>query len=72
VDGYLMYREPGGLVQYSSDVGVSQYFRRHIARMLGCPDDWDYALFPQWENIRATQETFPCSPVRSQPLTEPA
>lgn len=71
-DGYLMYREPGGLVQYSPDAGVSQYFRRHIARMLGRPDDWDYALFPQWENIRATQDVFPWSPVRPLPLTEPS
>lgn len=71
-DGYLMYREPGGLVQYSPDEGVSQYFRRHIARMLGRPDDWDYALFPQWENIRATLDAFPRSPVQPHSLTEPA
>ena len=67
-----MYREPGGLVQYSPDEGVSQYFRRHIARMLGRPDDWDYALFPQWENIRATLDAFPRSSVPPLPLTEPA
>ena len=71
-DGYLMYREPGGLVQYSPDAGVSQYFRRHVARMLGRPDDWDYAVFPQWENVRATQDAFPHSAGRSLPLTEPA
>ena len=71
-DGYLMYREPGGLVQYSPDAGISQYFRRHIARMLGRPDEWDYALFPQWDNVRATQDTFPSPPVRSLPLPEPA
>src|SRR4051794_24043417 len=67
-DGYLMYREPGGMVQYSPDAGVSQYFRRHIARMLGHPDDGDYALFPQWANVRATQDSFPRSPVRPLPL----
>ena len=71
-DGYLMYREPGGLVQYSPDAGVSQYFRRHIAWMLGRSDEWDYALFPQWEHIRATQDSFPSSSVRPLPFTEPA
>jgi diadenosine tetraphosphate (Ap4A) HIT family hydrolase len=71
-DGYLMYREPGGSVQYSPDAGISQYFRRHIARALGRPDDWDYALFPHWENIRATQAAF--SPALTPPLPriEPA
>jgi hypothetical protein len=66
-----MYREPGGPVQYSPDAGISQYFRRHIARMLGRPDDWDYALFPHWDNIRTTQNDFSATgpPV---PLTEPA
>ncbi|GIF01643.1 HIT domain-containing protein [Paractinoplanes rishiriensis] len=71
-DGYLMYREPGGLVQYASDAGISQYFRRHIARVLGRPDEWDYALFPQWDNVRATQDAFPRSPHQPLPLTEPA
>jgi diadenosine tetraphosphate (Ap4A) HIT family hydrolase len=71
-DGYLMYREPGGLVQYSSDAGVSQFFRRHIARMLGRPDDWDYALFPQRENIQATQDTFRAHQSDLSPLPEPA
>jgi hypothetical protein len=54
-DGYLMYREPGGPIFYAPDVGVSQYFRRHIARVLGCPDEWDYAVFPRWRNVRDTQ-----------------
>ncbi|MBU2665981.1 hypothetical protein KOI35_20935 [Actinoplanes bogorensis] len=71
-DGYLMYREPGGLVQYSPDAAVSQYFRRHIARMLGRPDEWDYALFPQWQNVRATQDDFWRTPAQPLPLNEPA
>ena len=54
-DGYLMYQEPGGPVCYARDVGVSQYFRRQIARVLGVAEDWDYALFPHWENVRTTQ-----------------
>ncbi|MDY7089691.1 MAG: HIT domain-containing protein, partial [Actinomycetota bacterium] len=71
-DGYLMYREPGGPVQYSPDAGRSQYFRRHIARMLGRPDEWDYALFPHWENVRATHDRFSQPLVRSLPLNESA
>lgn len=55
-NGYLMYREPGGPVCCSADIGVPQYFRRHIAAALGCYDEWDYALFPRWETVRATQE----------------
>ncbi|SNT33148.1 hypothetical protein SAMN05421812_104541 [Asanoa hainanensis] len=54
--GYLMYREPDGMVCYAPDAGISQFFRRHIAKMLGRPDEWDYALFPDWANLRATQE----------------
>jgi hypothetical protein len=54
LDGYLMYREPGGPVCYSRDLGISQFFRRHIASVRGTPDDWDYALFPHFANIRAT------------------
>jgi hypothetical protein len=56
LDGYLMYREPDGVLCYSGDVGVSQYFRRYIAGALGRPDEWDYAVFPEWENVRMTQE----------------
>jgi diadenosine tetraphosphate (Ap4A) HIT family hydrolase len=71
-DGYLMFREPGGVVHYSPDAGLSQYFRRHIARMLGRPDEWDYALYPQWENIRATQDDFSLLPSQSTSLNESA
>jgi diadenosine tetraphosphate (Ap4A) HIT family hydrolase len=69
LDGYLMYREPGGLVSRCSDVGVSQYFRRHIAAVRGYPDEWDYALFPRWEHVRATQEALTSvnMPFLSQP-----
>jgi len=56
--GYLMYREPGGVVCCAPDAGVSQFFRRHIAATLGCPDEWDYAVFPRWDNLRATQDAF--------------
>jgi diadenosine tetraphosphate (Ap4A) HIT family hydrolase len=65
VDGYLMYREPGGPVCYSRDLGVSQYFRRHIASVRGVPDDWDYALFPHFDNIRTTIDDLAGSPADS-------
>jgi hypothetical protein len=40
------------------DIGVSQYFRRVIAKQLGRPSEWDYAVFPRWENVRATIALF--------------
>ena len=52
--GYLMYQEPSGAVCCSRDLGVSQYFRRQIARTLGRPEEWDYAVFPNWPNVRQT------------------
>lgn len=52
--GYLLHQEPGGSACLAADIGMSQYFRRHIAEAVGEPDDWDYALFPRWENIRST------------------
>jgi diadenosine tetraphosphate (Ap4A) HIT family hydrolase len=56
--GYLMYQEPGGSVHYAADPGISQYFRRHIAAVLGEADAWDYAAVPRWDNVRATQLRF--------------
>jgi diadenosine tetraphosphate (Ap4A) HIT family hydrolase len=54
-EGYLMYREPGGPVHYARDVGMPQFFRRHISARLSEPDAWDYAVFPRWQNVLATQ-----------------
>lgn len=71
-DGYLMYREPGGLIHYAPDAGISQYFRRHIARVLGQPDEWDYALFPRWPNVRLTLERLSESAVPDIPAAEDA
>lgn len=61
-DGYLLYQEPGGNVRYAPDPGISQFFRRHIARRLGTPDEWDYALFPHFGRIRATIDGLDSSP----------
>ena len=63
--GYLMYQEPGGAVYYAADPGISQYFRRHIAAALGEDDEWDYAVVPRWDNVRATQLKF--AEIRDRP-----
>jgi diadenosine tetraphosphate (Ap4A) HIT family hydrolase len=64
LDGYLMYQEADGPVQYAADLGLSQFFRRHIATVLGAADDWDYAVFPNWDNIRQTVHDLTSSPIR--------
>lgn len=33
-----------------------QFFRRQLARIIGRPDEWDYAVFPFFENIRQTYQ----------------
>ncbi|MGI5246732.1 hypothetical protein [Dactylosporangium sp. CA-139066] len=63
-DGYLMYREPQGPVCYAADLGISQYFRRHVAAVLGAADDWDYALFPNWDNMRHTVQELTSTPAK--------
>jgi diadenosine tetraphosphate (Ap4A) HIT family hydrolase len=42
------------VVRAMPDIGLPQYFRRVIAKQLGRPSEWDYAVFPRWENVRAT------------------
>jgi diadenosine tetraphosphate (Ap4A) HIT family hydrolase len=56
-NGYLYLHEPGRRESYSADPGVSQYFRRKIADRMGHPDEWDYLVFPHWENVRRTIQT---------------
>ncbi|GAA3395152.1 hypothetical protein [Cryptosporangium minutisporangium] len=71
-EGYLLYQEPGGAVCLASDPGVSQFFRRRIAHVLGRPQEWDYAVCPGWENLRKTHEGLqsePCGTPRSSPPT---
>jgi diadenosine tetraphosphate (Ap4A) HIT family hydrolase len=52
--GYLFLQEPMTKPIYGPDPGVSQFFRRHIARALGMDDAWDYLLFPRMENVSET------------------
>lgn len=53
-DNYLFLREPGGTPKYFADPGVSQFFRRIIAGRLGIADQWDWLMFPELDNVRAT------------------
>ena len=59
-DGYLLYQEPDGAAFLAPDPGVSQFFRRRIAHVLGRPHEWDYAVCPGWENVRMTHELLRC------------
>ena len=52
--GYLFLKEPKAVPIYGPDPGISQFFRRHIARNLGMADAWDYLLFPRMENVSKT------------------
>jgi diadenosine tetraphosphate (Ap4A) HIT family hydrolase len=56
--GYLFLQEPAADPIYTEDPGISQFFRRQIAGQVGEPDDWDYLLFPRWENVRETISRF--------------
>jgi diadenosine tetraphosphate (Ap4A) HIT family hydrolase len=52
--GYLFLHEPMMHPVYGHDPGMSQFFRRKIATMLGIADEWDYLLFPRLENVSQT------------------
>lgn len=56
-DGYLLAVEKSQIL-LGRDPRQSQFLRRHIFGSLGRPDEWDYAAFPQWEDVRATQALF--------------
>lgn len=53
-DGYLLLREPGQEALVAADPGTSQFFRRGIAASLGVPEQWDYLMYPHYDNVRAT------------------
>jgi hypothetical protein len=36
----------------------SQYFRKLIARAAGVPSQWDYKIWPNYENVRRTHGRF--------------
>jgi len=51
---YLLFGQPGGPCWVATDLGVSQYFRRHIARVLDLDEEWDYAAAPRYDVVRST------------------
>lgn len=54
---YLFFENQRGHMYVGEAENVpSQYLRRLIAKELGIPDQWDYALFPNYELIAATIE----------------
>jgi hypothetical protein len=55
---YLMVQDPDGPLISFEDRPSSQFFRQIIARHLGMPERWDYALFPFFETVRRTYEDF--------------
>lgn len=55
---YLMVQESGSACLVTNDQNQSQYFRRHIAKRLNRPDEWDYAACPNYDNVRKTISAF--------------
>lgn len=57
--GYVWVRDPAGREFVGSGRRVpSQAGRRAVAQRLGVPDQWDWAMFPQLANMRATITRF--------------
>lgn len=57
-DRYVLVVESNGSCRIGGDPGVSQFFRRQVAELLGHPDEWDYAAFPNFENVQRTIDAF--------------
>jgi ATP adenylyltransferase len=57
-DPYLMLQDPGGPLVSFADRPSPQFFRQVIARSLGMPECWDYALYPFFDNIERTYKDF--------------
>lgn len=53
---YLLAQNGDGPVQVGTGDGLSQYFRREVARQLNRPDEWDYGAFPMEPAMRETLE----------------
>lgn len=53
---YLMLGHTDGECQVSEDIGVSQYFRRQLARRVNHADCWDYAAVPMLDQVQKTIE----------------
>ena len=53
---YLMLGHTDGECRVAEDIGVSQYFRRQLARVLNHADCWDYAAAPMLDQVQKTIE----------------
>ena len=51
---YLMLGHSDGACLVGKDIGVPQFFRRQLARILGDPDSWDYAAAPYLDKVKQT------------------
>jgi hypothetical protein len=51
---YLMLGHSDGPCLVAKDIGVPQFFRRQIARILGDPESWDYAAAPYLDKVKQT------------------
>ena len=55
---YMYYENQGGLKFVFSDINVpSQYMRRLIAKTIGIPNKWDWAVFPFEKHAQSTIKT---------------
>lgn len=52
--GYLFFQRQENIYCAEVEAVASQLFRRKLARIVGCPDEWDYIAYPFLENMRET------------------
>jgi diadenosine tetraphosphate (Ap4A) HIT family hydrolase len=64
---YLLWG-PLGKLRVGPDPRESQYMRRHVLRNTERRDEWDYAVFPRWEDVKST---ISCYLKYSEPATQP-
>lgn len=53
---YLLLGHTDNDCSVTADIGVSQYFRRQLARLLDNEDCWDYAAAPMLDRVQQTIE----------------
>ncbi|MFG2312881.1 hypothetical protein ACGFS9_30040 [Streptomyces sp. NPDC048566] len=55
---YLACTDAGGTVWKFPDLRQPQFYRQVVAKCLHIADRWDYAVHPEWANIRQTYIDF--------------
>lgn len=56
---YLLFGMSESPCWAAPDIGISQYFRRELACVVGRKDQWDYAAVPNYGAARSTVERLP-------------